>query len=104
MSHCAVKMITFENMARNKKGGNLKGKKREYQRRVLRVYRDNSGKALNHKQVAAQLGITNAHDRNLVVRVIASLAAEGVLEQIDRGKFMAKKHQRHRQRQNGIGY
>ena len=95
MGNRGLKMITFEHMAKNKNSGNLKTKKREYQRRVLRVYRDNSGKALNHKQVAAQLGVTNAHDRNLIVQVIASLASEGVLEQIDRGKFMAKKHQRH---------
>ncbi len=82
-------------MAKRKKSGNLKYKKKELQRRVLRAYRDNSGKALNHKQIAAQIGVTNAHDRNLIVQIIATLAAEGVLEQVDRGKFKAKRHQRH---------
>lgn len=96
-------------MGKRKTGGNLKYKKKELQRRVLRTYRDNAGKVLNHKQVAAQLGITNAHDRNLIVQIIATLATEGVLEQVDRGKFRAKRQQRHFEgwvdmTKNGGGY
>ena len=88
-------LTLHRHMAKRNKGGNLKFKKKELQRRVLRTYRENAGKVLNHKQVASQLGITNAHDRNLIVQIIATLATEGVLEQVDRGKFRAKRKQRH---------
>lgn len=54
------------------------------------AFRRARGKALNHKQVSASLGIVNHEAKRLVIRLMEDLAEDGVLEEIGRGKYALK--------------
>lgn len=54
------------------------------------AFRKSRGKALNHKQVASNLGIVNHDAKKLVMRLLEELAEDGVLEVVGRGKYALK--------------
>ena len=55
---------------------------------VLRVFRQRSGKALNHKQVSGALGILNHDVRRAVMALMEELAEKGKLEDLGRGRYV----------------
>ncbi len=65
--------------------------KRKLQRSILDAFSQNPKKTLNYKQVSALVGVKNAHDRELVVKVLAELKAKETLKETSRGKFQLAK-------------
>ncbi|MEY3398151.1 MAG: ribonuclease [Bacteroidota bacterium] len=61
--------------------------KRDLRKEILSVFEKNGKKPLNHKQVAAELGISDAGVRKLVFEIMAAEAASGALKEIEHGKF-----------------
>ena len=54
---------------------------------ILKVLSKNTGVALNYKQIAAKLKVTDKSQRLLIVSVLADLKAQGHVAEIGRGKF-----------------
>jgi len=65
--------------------------KRKLQRSILDAFSQNPKKQLNYKQISALVGATNAHDRELVVKVLAELKAKETLKEPSRGKYLLAK-------------
>lgn len=57
---------------------------------VLGLLNGNGGKALNYKQIASALGITDKEQRNLLLSLLADLTRKGLIEEPETGKFMGK--------------
>lgn len=57
---------------------------------VLEVMNSEPGKTWNYKQVASALNISDKNERDLLSSLLSDLAAKGMLEEIDRGKFRSK--------------
>ena len=64
------------------------GSPQDLRKSVLRVFRQRSGKALNHKQVAGALGILNHDVRRAVMALMEELAEKGKLEDLGRGRYV----------------
>jgi ribonuclease R len=74
-------------MAKQKRSG--KGDyKRNLRSEVLRAFEKYPNKPLNHKQIAAELGINDAGLRTMINDLLASEADGGKLKEIERGKFV----------------
>ena len=56
------------------------GSPTDLRKAVLRVFRQRAGKALNHKQISAALGILNHDVRRAVMALMEELAEKGQLE------------------------
>lgn len=81
-------------MAKRKpKKSNKPGKvtKRKLERAIVDLFAHSPQKQLNYKQVSAAVGATNAHDRELVVKVLAELKAKETLKEPSRGKYQLGK-------------
>ncbi|MCK5824146.1 MAG: ribonuclease R [Ichthyobacteriaceae bacterium] len=59
-------------------------------RKVLKVFRQNQGQALNYKQIAAKLQIKDAKGRQEVILKIEELKAQKRIEEVDRGNYKLK--------------
>ena len=64
------------------------GSPQDLRKSVLRVFRQRSGKALNHKQVSGALGILNHDVRRAVMALMEELAEKGKLEDLGRGRYV----------------
>jgi ribonuclease R len=65
--------------------------KRKLERAIVDLFAHSPQKQLNYKQVSASVGATNAHDRELVVKVLAELKAKETLKEPSRGKYQLGK-------------
>lgn len=74
---------------KSKKGGS-KMKTAELKRKIFRAFHDSPNKPLNYKQICSRLMISDAKNRNRVIQLMAEMAVEGNLEQVDRGKYVMK--------------
>ena len=79
----------------NKKNNKNSGKRRalklkDVTRKILKVFRQNSGEPMNYKQISGKLKITDANGRQEIIRKIEALKAEGRVEEPERGKFILK--------------
>ncbi len=68
----------------NRKAGDFK---KDLRREILDIFQRNPKKSLNHKQVAAELGIKDAGVRTLVYELLRAEADSGKLKEIEHGKF-----------------
>lgn len=54
---------------------------------VMGIFTRNPKKVLNYKQISKQLLINDQKDRDLVSNALYNLAGQGLLDQVDKGKF-----------------
>lgn len=57
---------------------------------VLAVLNKNGGKALNYKQIAAALNLTDKTERSLLSSLLIDLAKKGLIEEVEIGKYRGK--------------
>jgi hypothetical protein len=62
--------------------------KKDLRREMLDIFQRHPKKPLNHKQVAAELGIKDSGVRTLVYELLRTEADNGKLKEIEHGKFM----------------
>ncbi|NND88948.1 MAG: RNB domain-containing ribonuclease, partial [Flavobacteriaceae bacterium] len=55
---------------------------------ILEIFRKNRADGLNHKQIAAKLGVNDASSRNHIIKTLKTLNEKGTLQEIDRGKYI----------------
>ena len=65
-------------------------KDRDLAERILKVIREHPDYSYNYKQVAAVLGVKDAFIRKRIVTLLQQLAKNGVLKEIERGKYQVK--------------
>lgn len=73
-------------MSKNKKH-TKSAKDENFTKRILSIFRKNPNKPLNHKQIAAKIGLDDPNSRNKIVKDLSQLAAKNKIEEVDRGKF-----------------
>ena len=64
----------------SKKIGNLQVK-------ILQILKRSGNESLNYKQIAAKLKLDDPSSRNQIIKKLAQLAAQKIVEETDRGKF-----------------
>lgn len=74
-------------MAKKKQAGSGSAK-RNLRTEVLRAFERYPNKALNHKQVAAELGVKDSGLRTMIHEVLVREADGGALREIERGKYI----------------
>ncbi|KAA3652270.1 MAG: ribonuclease R [Bacteroidetes bacterium] len=74
----------------SKKKSSQKSKPKSIQESVLSVFRSNPTMALNYKQVAKKLGITQTSKRNIISKVLYELSGKEQLIEENPGKFKLK--------------
>lgn len=79
----------------NKKNNKNSGKRRalklkDVTRKILKVFRLNSGEPMNYKQISGKLNIKDANGRQEVLKKLEALKAEGKIEEHERGKYLIK--------------
>jgi ribonuclease R len=62
--------------------------KKDLRREILEIFQRNPKKPLNHKQVAAELGIKDSGVRTLVYELLRTETDNGKLKEIEHGKFI----------------
>ena len=65
-------------------------KDRELAESILKVTREHPEYSYNYKQIAAVLGVKDAFIRKRIVTLLQQLAKNGVLKEIERGKYQIK--------------
>lgn len=75
-------------MSRKKKRTE-KQKKNEVTKGIFSVLEKNKDQALNYKQIAAKLGITDTSGRNLLIKKLVQLKEKKKIEEVERGKYKA---------------
>lgn len=60
---------------------NIKGK-------ILKIFKENPSKIFNYKQISARLNITDTQRRNSVIKMLAQLSSQKVLDQKEPGKYL----------------
>lgn len=75
-------------MPRNKKSKSKGADASDYDNKILKVLRQNSGQPFNHKQIAAKLGVDDANSRNAIVKALAQLRAKDQIAEPERGKYI----------------
>lgn len=56
-------------------------------RSILSIFKENSEKSFNYKQIAAKIGVTDTSGRNQIIVKLNELRATGKIIEADRGKF-----------------
>jgi ribonuclease R/exosome complex exonuclease DIS3/RRP44 len=60
---------------------------------ILQILRKERSNPLNHKQIAAKLGISDASARNQLVKTLKTLKEQGSIQEVDRGRYILKTSQ-----------
>jgi len=76
-------------MAKRKKKTSKKNKISNLSNKILNILKKNRNKALNYKQIAAQLKVDDANSRNQIIKTLQQLKAKKEIEEEDRGKYKA---------------
>ena len=79
-------------MKKKKKG---KGKKRGpsqsvFQEPILETMRKSPDRALNYKQIAKRIGVTDTQERNQLAQNLNKMKNDGLLREVERGKYRLK--------------
>ncbi|HAP68240.1 MAG TPA: ribonuclease R, partial [Flavobacteriales bacterium] len=79
-------------MKKNKKG---KSKKRGpspsmFQEPILETMRKSPDRALNYKQIAKRIGVTDTQERNALAQNLNRMKNDGLLREVERGKYRLK--------------
>jgi len=81
-------------MSKKKKKSSSTGKKKakntQLKRKVFGVFHKHPDLALNYKQVCSKIPVTDHKDKQQVLQIMAEMAVEGTLEQVERGKYLLK--------------
>ncbi|MFM7721837.1 MAG: ribonuclease R [Bacteroidota bacterium] len=77
-------------MSRKKKN-KFGGFKRDLRNDILQVLQVSPKKAINHKQIAASLGISDSGVRTLIFEILIEEVANGHVLEVERGKFLPAK-------------
>jgi len=81
-------------MSKKKKKSSSLGKKKtknvQLKRNVFGVFHKHPDLALNYKQVCSKIPVTDHKDKQQVLQIMAEMAVEGTLEQVERGKYLLK--------------
>ncbi|MBZ9629665.1 ribonuclease R [Salegentibacter sp. LM13S] len=75
----------------SKKNKNKSQHQGDLTKSITDILRKEPGKAFNHKQIAAKLGVNDATSRNNIIKKLAQLAAKKQIEEEERGKFKITK-------------
>src|SRR5690554_8004639 len=76
------------NGKKNKKQFNTKSVKIDnFSKTLLDIIRGDHNKSLNHKQIAARLGLDDPSSRNKIVKTLRKLKKQDLVEETDRGKY-----------------
>ena len=79
------------NKKNDKKGGKRRALKlKDITRKILKVFRQNSGQPMNYKQISGKLNIKDNNGRQEVLKKLEALKAEGRVEEQERGKYVLK--------------
>lgn len=62
-------------------------KKNVLQKQILDLFKNETKKAYNYKQIASILKENNAADRKLIYSILLDLSSQGVLKEMSKGKF-----------------
>jgi ribonuclease R len=57
---------------------------------VLQLLNNNGGKALNYRQIASSLGVSDKEQRQLLISLLADLTRKGLIAEAETGKYMGK--------------
>lgn len=57
--------------------------------KILKILKESGSQALNYKQIAAKLGLTDASSRNQIIKNLSQLAAKQQIKMVTRGKYVA---------------
>jgi len=74
-------------MSKKKKVRNHR--KNEITKGIFTVLEDNPKKSFNYKQIAAKIGVEDAHDRNLLIKRLAQLKEKKRIQEESRGNYQA---------------
>ena len=77
-------------MAKKFKGNNQPQKKGYFFEEILKILSNNPNKALNYKQIAAELNVTDHSQRLLINTILTELKKTQTVSEIERGKFKIK--------------
>ena len=55
---------------------------------ILTILRKSNGTPINHKQIAAKLGVDDPSSRNQIVKKLKELQVKGDIQEVDRGKYI----------------
>ena len=77
-------------MAKKKKRSRKRSPKiKNYSDSILSILKKERKKSFNYKQIASQLGVSDASSRNQIIKTLARLKQKGKINEIDRGKYQA---------------
>ncbi len=79
-------------MKRRRKGKEASTKQDNLTKSLLEIFRKEPHNSLNHKQIAAKLGISDTSGRNQIIKKLSKLAAMEKLEEVSRGTFKLKEN------------
>jgi len=83
-------------MPRKKKIYKKKGKViKDLTRKIFKVFKDDSSKFYNYKQIAAKLDIKDTDGKNQIIKKLQELKASKKIKEIDRGKFQITEEQKY---------
>jgi ribonuclease R/exosome complex exonuclease DIS3/RRP44 len=64
-------------------------RKNEITRGIFTVLEESPKKSFNYKQIAAKIGVTDAHDRNQLIKRLVQLKEKKRIEEVSRGNYKA---------------
>ena len=74
-------------MRKRKKGGK-KQRNTKFSEGILSILRKEHNQTFNYKQIAARLGLNDPSSRNHIVKSLQKLKAKGIIQEIERGKYI----------------
>lgn len=69
----------------------IRGKKNQtdnFTQQIITILRKDHDKAYNYKQIGAKLGLDDPSSRNQIVKTLKKLQGEGIIQEIERGKYI----------------
>ena len=63
-------------------------KKKKFRGRVFKIFKENSSKSFNYKQIAARLDISDTQKRTSIIKVLKQLNAQKAIKEIEAGKYI----------------
>lgn len=75
-------------MTRKKKGKSNKGIA-NLANAILSILKKDRNQSFNYKQIASKIGVTDAHNRNQIIKKLHELLGKKDIEEVERGKFKA---------------
>ena len=68
--------------------------KQKLTRNTLAIFRKSGQQKLNYKQLSAKLSINKPHERMLVSSILNQLSQDGIIKEVERGKYRSVKKEK----------